>query len=72
MKELFSHGDFAPEIKSDVNNCWFVSFETEESAAAGLDFIRKQKIHDKSIRARLKPEPLLRNMWVGVLGRCWC
>lgn len=62
MKDLFATGNFSPEVKPDVNNCWFISFDSEENATAGLDFIRKQKIHDRNIRARLKPEAMLSAM----------
>jgi len=61
--DLFKDGGYSPIIKSDVNNCWFVTFETEDTASSALEFIRKQKIHDKSIRARLKSEQLLRNIY---------
>jgi len=63
VSDVFSKGNFNPIVKSDVNNCWFVTFETEEEATSGLEFIRQQKIHDKVVRARLKPEPLLRNIY---------
>jgi len=62
VKDLFASGNFTPEVSPDVNNCWFISFDTEEEATAGLEFIRKQKIHGKNIRARLKPEAQLRTM----------
>mmetsp|Transcript_126798 Transcript_126798/g.189172 ORF Transcript_126798/g.189172 Transcript_126798/m.189172 type:complete len:422 (-) Transcript_126798:100-1365(-) len=63
IKELFAKGNFFPEIKADLNQCWFISFENEQNAVAGLEFIRKQKIQDKNIRARLKPEAQLRTIY---------
>lgn len=61
--DIFENGNFKPSVKSDVNCCWFVTFETEQEATSGLEFIRQQEIHGKSVRARLKPEPLLRNIY---------
>jgi len=60
VKEIFSKGNFSPEIEPEVNYCWFISFDTKEEATSALEFIRQQKIHDKKIRARLKPETSLR------------
>jgi len=63
VKDLFAKGNFSPEINPDVNNCWFISFDSPEEATSGLEFIKKQKIHDKNIRARLKPEAQLRTIF---------
>jgi len=64
IKELFLKGKCTPtEINPDVNNCWFISFESAEEATTALEFIREQKIQDKKIRARLKPEATLRMIY---------
>ena len=67
---MFAKGNFSPEINPDVNNCWFISFDSPEEATSGLEFIKKQKIHDKNIRARLKPEAQLRTMFVCCVYIC--
>lgn len=64
VQNVFTSGNYNPTIQSDVNNCWFATFETEEQATAALGYIRTQKIKGESIRARLKPEPLLRNLYI--------
>eukprot|EP01036_Dinobryon_divergens_P028892 gene28892-37907_t len=54
-----SDGSPCPPIvtaRLDLNNCWFVTFASEEEAKLALHSIRESKIDDKPIKARLKTE----------------
>lgn len=66
LQKLFLEGNFTPQLKSEVNQCWFVTFENEQQTTAALQFIRQQKIKGETIRARIKPEPLLRTVDVPI------
>jgi len=62
LKDLFSQVNMTPSIQSAVNDCWFVSFESEEAASTAFDFLKNQTLHDKPIRARFKSEPIRREV----------
>merc|ERR1712110_717356 len=62
LKELFSQVNMTPSIQSAVNDCWFVSFESEEAASTAFDFLKSQTLHGKQIRARFKSEPVRRDV----------
>mmetsp|Transcript_40522 Transcript_40522/g.101989 ORF Transcript_40522/g.101989 Transcript_40522/m.101989 type:complete len:527 (-) Transcript_40522:884-2464(-) len=56
---LFSAEDLPTpsSVRSDIGDCWFISFDKEEDARSALRFVRTQKWEGKAkIGARLKSE----------------
>jgi len=47
-------------IRPDIEDCWFVTFNSEEDALTALDFVRERSFRDAPIKARIKSENLLR------------
>jgi len=64
IEEILKKGDFKASVSRDVNNTWFVNLETEEQALDAVLFLRQQKIHNASIRVRLKSETPVKSLYV--------
>lgn len=50
-------------VRSDVGDTWFVSFESEDDAREALLAIRDRKFNGQSVKARLKVENILRSFY---------
>jgi len=62
LKDLFSQVNMTPSIQSAVNDCWFVSFDSEDAASSAFDFLKNQTLHGQPIKARFKSEPVRRDV----------
>lgn len=50
-------------VKSDINDTWFVAFDTEEQCMDAHMFTRDKTLKGKPIKARVKSENLLRSFY---------
>lgn len=65
IQKLF-HGEGCPKptnIRSEVGDNWFVTFDTESDALDALFYLRKQEFNGKPIKAGMKSENLLRSSY---------
>ncbi|KAF2068619.1 hypothetical protein CYY_010056 [Polysphondylium violaceum] len=48
-------------LRSEIGNNWFITFENEQDALEAHDIVIKQTFKDKQIKARIKTESLIKN-----------
>ncbi len=53
----------AQSVRADMNDTWFVSFASEESAKLALQAIRDCKYNGHPVRARLKTESSMKSFY---------
>ena len=66
VRAIFDGGDCAAikNIRADIGDTWFVSFESEADAINTLFVIRERTFRDQKVRAGIKSENLLRPTYV--------
>eukprot|EP01133_Synstelium_polycarpum_P016750 gene16750-19916_t len=65
IRKIFTTAEAAiTNIRSDIGNTWFITFDTEENALSAHDAIQNAVFNEKPIKARIKSETLLRNNYV--------
>lgn len=62
IEGLIKQGNFNAFVAPDVNNTWFVTFQSESAATDAIFFLREQKLHDQTVRVRFKPETVIRSL----------
>lgn len=62
VKNLFLPVVTPIELRPDVGDTWFITFETDEDAQIALEHIRKQTFNNAPVKARLKTESLLKSI----------
>lgn len=54
VKRLFGDQFVPTDVHPDVNDTWFISFESEKTAQDALQFVRTQSFNGRSVNARFK------------------
>jgi hypothetical protein len=55
------------EIRSDIGDCWYLTFTDEDTAMEVLEFLRDKTFKDQPVRARIKTENAFRSLYVSLL-----
>ncbi|KAK8809901.1 hypothetical protein WA158_000844 [Blastocystis sp. Blastoise] len=60
MYSLFDSPNNICNIKTDIGNTWFITFDTEEEAAKELCSLKSKRYNNEPIKARLKSERIFK------------